>query len=142
VQGEVVASVAHCAGEDMDEWGSYRRDPGAHRDVELVSDDRPVGELDEIKNRWDAAGLKFFHRCGLPELRRARSMANATCVYGFSVESVPSLSKTATRSSSGTNASESGSVTSLTNSTIEVFAVVSRQLGSGSRITSPRGSGG
>jgi hypothetical protein len=67
----------------------------------------------------------------------ARSIANASWAYGFSVDSVPSLSKTAIRSTSGTNASDEESVTASTNSTIEAFAGVSRQLASRSAIPSP-----
>src|SRR3954466_10119213 len=48
---------------------------------------------------------------------------------------VPSLSKTATRSASGTNASDPSVVTASTKSTIACFAGVSFQLGSASDIS-------
>src|SRR5437764_6325822 len=65
----------------------------------------------------------------------ARSSAKTSWAYtGCSVHSVPSLSNTAMRSRSGTKSGESGSVTAATNSTIECFAVVSRQLGSSSAL--------
>ncbi len=50
----------------------------------------------------------------------ARSMANANYAYtGSSAHRVPSLSETAPRSTSGTAASDSGSVTPATKSTID-----------------------
>ncbi len=65
----------------------------------------------------------------------ARSSAKTSWAYtGCSVHSVPSLSNTAMRSRSGMKSGESGSVTAATNSMIDCFAVVARQLASSSAL--------
>src|SRR4051794_18297235 len=56
---------------------------------------------------------------------------------GFSHHSVPSLSKTATRSSTGTGSDPSWPLVFATNSKIAVFAGPSRQLASALAATAP-----
>ena len=81
----------------------------------------------------DANGSFSFHSGCWGARAFTRSSAKSNWKYiGCSAQSVPSLSKTATRSAGGTKSGEPGFVTLATKSTIARFALPSFQDASGS----------
>jgi hypothetical protein len=98
--------------------------------VELIGGDARVGESHQLGQRGHPAGVQLLEAGGVTQLGRPVDGKGQLGVQRLFRPQGASLSNTAIRSGSGTKSGESRSVTAATNSTIDLFAVVSRQPGS------------